>query len=109
MTQAEVQDTTDEVAAQDADDIDALARRQAAEDLHTILALSEGRRLLWNILTRGRIFETSFTGNSNWCVFNEGRRNFGLELLAWIQEADSKAWVMMQDEARKLADRRGDT
>ena len=47
----------------------------------SMLRHPDGRRVLWDILEKCRVFHTTMTGNS-WTYFNEGSRSIGLYLMA---------------------------
>lgn len=53
------------------------SREQELEDIKTILADPSGVRLFRRMFDTGKIFETTFTGNSN-TFFLEGHRNLAL-------------------------------
>lgn len=55
-------------------------------DLRAVLNTPQGIRVFSRILERGRIFSTSFTGNSH-TFFNEGMRNMALLIFADVCEA----------------------
>ena len=76
-----------------------LARRTALSDIHTILSQRVGRRFIWRLLTAGRIFAPTFTGN-NTSFFNEGKREVMLEFLADTQEFP-ELYLLMVKESRE--------
>ena len=63
-----------------------LERQQELSDLKEILNTKPGIRFFQRFFDRGRIFDSSFTGNSH-TFFNEGHRNFALLFLGDITEA----------------------
>lgn len=74
-------------------------RDREINDLRTVLAIPEGRRLLWRVLSEARMFQLSFTpGLSDVTAFNEGSRNVGNWLFGEINEAKSEAFLQMQRE-----------
>jgi hypothetical protein len=73
-----------------------LARREV-NDYKAILAMPEGRRVLWGLLSTSGIFRSSFTGNST-TFFNEGARDQGLVLLKKIIAAKPSAYNQMMLE-----------
>ena len=46
-----------------------------------------GQEVLWRILELCNIYTDSFTGNSS-TFYNEGRRSVGLQILAFLEDAD---------------------
>ena len=76
-----------------------LARRTELADVHTILSQRIGRRFFWRMLTAGKIFSPTFTGN-NTSFFNEGRREVMLEFLADSQEFP-ELYLQMVKESRE--------
>lgn len=58
-------------------------RLQYQDDLKKILSTPEGVRVFRDFFVRGQMFTTTFTGNSR-SYFNEGRRNFALEIFAEV-------------------------
>lgn len=69
-------------------------QERGENDLRAILKLPEGRRLVWSMLEEGRVFQSSFTGNSE-TFFNEGKRAVGLVLLGRILAVKPEAFQQM--------------
>jgi hypothetical protein len=67
--------------------------------LKAVLSTPEGRRVLGELLDRAGLYRTSWDPSAR-IHFNEGRRNFGLELLAQIQEASEELYLDMEREMR---------
>jgi len=61
-------------------------RRQELEDIKTLLNTGAGRRFFTRFFEDGRIFTTTFTGNSQ-TFFLEGHRNLALKYFNDICEA----------------------
>lgn len=77
-----------EVYAEKRKNVD-LARKQYLSDLGTVLKTPEGRRVLQSFLTKGKIFQLSFSAaNERQTAFNEGRRSLALELVNDIAVVD---------------------
>ena len=68
--------------------------------LKASLATGDGRYVLGELLERARIFETVYDHSGSTMYFNEGRRNFGLELLALLVEADEAGYELLERERR---------
>jgi hypothetical protein len=67
--------------------------------LKAVMATVAGRHLLAELLERSGLWRTSWDPSAR-IHFNEGRRNFGLELLADVQESDEEAYLLMERERR---------
>ena len=78
-------------------------REKELQDLRKVLGSSEGRRVLWRILVKGAIFNSSFAPNANETYFNEGRRSVGLWLTQEISDADLEKFFQMHREAHSNA------
>ncbi len=73
-------------------------RKQELADLRAVLELSEGRRVLWGMLEHCGLYRTPFHPNNNEMSKNCGLQSVALHLLAQINEADEKMWLLMQQE-----------
>lgn len=73
---------------------------QEAEDFKWIMSNKRGRRFVWRLLEQAGVYRTSFTGNSE-TFFNEGRRSYGLRVLAMIHEHTPEAYAQMLSEKRE--------
>lgn len=71
-----------EKVAQDAK----LERERELADICTILSTPSGMRFMKRLLREGRVFTTTFTGNSTG-MFLEGQRNLALKFFSDIAEA----------------------
>ena len=70
------------------------------DDMIAVLKTPAGKRTLWRLLSEGKIFDTTFTGNSNG-YFLEGKRAYALSLLSKITSADATAFIQMQQDQIK--------
>lgn len=77
--------------------------RQRAERfsraMKVVLSSAEGRLVIGELLERSGLWRTSWDPSAK-IHFNEGRRNFGLELLAEVQTTDEEAYLLMERERR---------
>lgn len=73
-------------------------RKEELNDIRQIMAILPGRRFIGRILAEARIHQTSFAGQSNQTVFNEGQRNLGLFVLREITEACPELLIKMMQE-----------
>ncbi len=79
--------------------------RLERNDLATAMSTKIGRRVLWRMLTKCRVFESIYETNAR-IHFNAGQQDIGHWLMAEMMDADQQAWLAMQAEAnaRKLKD-----
>jgi hypothetical protein len=83
---------------------DRLEERQRIADLKAVMATPAGRRVFMRILGDCGVYASSVIVpdlgpiDSNRTHFHEGRRNFGLELLAELEEADPGLWIQMHTD-----------
>jgi hypothetical protein len=71
---------------------------QETEDIRFVMSSAEGRRFMCKLLCRARIYQCSFTGQSNQTIFNEGGRNQGLMLQADIMTHAPGSYQLMMKE-----------
>lgn len=99
---------TDQPYVRNAADKRQVAAAKRAEDkrdeqyrasLVAVLRTFEGRRVIGELLDRAGLYRTSWDPSAK-IHFNEGRRNFGLELLATVQDASEELYLEMEREMR---------
>jgi hypothetical protein len=73
-------------------------RDRHLNDIRVMVASVEGRRFYWKVMESCGIFQTSFTGEVNSTMFNEGRRSIGLLMLFDLMEAKPSAFEQMKRE-----------
>jgi hypothetical protein len=61
---------------------------QWLRDLTWLMDDARGRRVMWEILCRARVFHGSFSTNGSAVMFNEGRRDIGLWLMQELQSEE---------------------
>ena len=71
-----------------------IRREDQLSAMRDIIESKGGAEFLWRLLSRCRLYETSFTGNSQ-TFFNEGKREIGLWVLAEIMAADPNAYARL--------------
>ncbi len=76
-------------------------RAQALEDLQLLMADARFRRFFWRVLSRCRIFQTSYASDPLQMAFNEGQRQVGLVLMADVHRIGMEDYLRMMDEARQ--------
>jgi hypothetical protein len=76
--------------------------RKYAEDLRWIMSDPRGRRFMWDLLARTRLYQLSHVdGSFDKTAFNEGQRNVGLSYLADIERLTPERYEKMVEEQRK--------
>ncbi|WP_250533974.1 endopeptidase [Caballeronia sp. AZ10_KS36] len=72
------------------------------DDLRWLMSGKRGRRFMWRVLSDAGIYRQSFEGNTNWSIFNEGKRSIALRLVAQIHSIDNGAdlYAQMATEAK---------
>lgn len=82
-----------------------LADRQAKSDFLWLMDDPRGRRFIWQLMGRCRIFEPVFNTHGGLMNFNEGRRDVGLFLLGEINRlCPEKFAVAAAENAKPLED-----
>lgn len=94
-------DANDPAAVAEAKKQAQYARDAQLDDIRAVLALPEGRRLVWRLLEHCKVFESTFTSNGSQFAFNEGARNVGLFMLAEVTAADAQVFVTMLKESKQ--------
>lgn len=76
--------------------------------LRAVLAHPAGRHVFADLLERAGLYQSTFHPNVGQMCLNEGRRQFGLELLALLTDADATLYDLLEAErrARHAADDR---
>jgi hypothetical protein len=69
-------------------------------DLRAAMADPVASRVLWRVLAKCHVYETSFTGHGSRDAFNEGERNIGLFLIAEMTEADPAGFAKLMTEEK---------
>ena len=76
-------------------------RERELSDIRRILQLPEGRRFLWRVLEKGRVFQDAYAGESiHGTNYNLGRQSVSRDFLNDILEADSRGLIQMQEEQK---------
>lgn len=72
---------------------------QYLNDLRWLMGETQGRRIMWELQSKGKVFQTTFRPNSE-MQFLEGRRSLALEFLHDVLNADLfDEWTLMHREA----------
>jgi hypothetical protein len=72
------------------------------DDVRWLMSGKRGRRFMWRLLGDARLYQQSFDGNTNWSIFNEGKRSIALKLASQIHSIPEGAalYAQMATEAR---------
>lgn len=70
------------------------------DDVMKVMESPEGRRFVYKMIQRAGVFRSSFNGQSNTTIFNEGNRNQGLMLLADVTKYAPGSYDLMMKENR---------
>ncbi|HAR04271.1 MAG TPA: hypothetical protein DCR72_01625 [Pseudomonas sp.] len=93
---------SDERALKDAAREERLARETTAADFKWLMDDPRGRRFVWRLMGRCKVFEPVFNTHGGVMNFNEGRRDTGLFLLGEIDRlCPAQFAVMAAENARK--------
>jgi hypothetical protein len=76
-----------------------LAQHFEAEDIKWVMAHPTGRSFMWRLLDKAGLYRSTMTGNSQ-TFFNEGMRNFGIYLIALINEHCAEQYALMVAESK---------
>ncbi len=76
-------------------------------DIKLLLGKQWGRRIVYKLLERTGLYQTSFNSDSNVMSLHEGERNIGLWLLDKVAAADIDQYVLMLKENLKQGDNNG--
>ena len=68
-----------------------------------VLSAPEGRRVLWRLLEHCKVFESVFDPHGSRQSYLIGMQDVGHKIMADITARDSKAWMLMQQEAAQMA------
>jgi hypothetical protein len=94
-------------------DADALAADEASEalrqleigDFKWVVSNKRGRRYVYRLLELAGVFRASFTPDPYVTAFNEGRRSYGLQVLADLVEHAPESYALMLSEHNARSDR----
>ncbi|MCY1396710.1 hypothetical protein D9M71_116920 [compost metagenome] len=75
-----------------------LARQQEINDFRWLMSDPRGRRLMWRVMGKCRLFQPSFDPHGGITNFNEGQRNVGLFLLSEINDVCPQRYAEMAAE-----------
>lgn len=77
-----------------------LVRQQELDDLRLLMTDARFRRFMWQLLSRCRIYQLSYTGDAAQTHFHEGMRQIGLATLADVHKIAMEDYLRMVSEVR---------
>ncbi|EHC9995820.1 hypothetical protein MLN09_24310 [Escherichia coli] len=85
---------------------DQLARQQLLvqrdiDDIKFVMGSEQGRRVIWSLLEKGKVFAPCFTGDSHLTAFNEGQRNLALALFQRVMAHCPEQYLKMAAESQE--------
>ena len=73
-------------------------REKELGDIRKLLSTPEGRRFYWRVLSKCGVFHSSWTGDTNQTLVNEGKREIGIVFLDDLLEASPNVFAQLQRE-----------
>lgn len=71
-----------------------------AAGLKAVLGTVDGRRVIGELIDLAGVYRTVYDHSGSTMYYQEGRRNFGLELMAMCIDADERLYEQMEREIR---------
>lgn len=75
-----------------------LAQRDI-DDIQFVMGSEQGRRVIWSLLEKGKVFSPCFAGDPHVTAFNEGQRNLALALFQRVMAHCPEQYLKMAAEA----------
>ncbi|MCH9329187.1 hypothetical protein MMP96_07775 [Enterobacter hormaechei] len=69
------------------------------DDIKFVMDSEQGRRVIWSLLEKGKVFAPCFAGDSHLTAFNEGQRNLALVLFQRVMTHCPDQYLKMAAEA----------
>ena len=73
-------------------------RQEAINDIIAVMKEPAGRRFIWRLLEKARIFSSPYAGSTNDTMVRLGEHNLGLFVLTEIIDASPENYLLMQNE-----------
>ena len=77
---------------------EARERREEIKDIIAVMQTAQGRRWVWRLLCKARIFSSPYAGSTNDTMMNLGEHNFGLFVMTEVIDACPDSYLLMQKE-----------
>lgn len=75
-----------------------MAQREI-DDIRFVMSSEQGRRVVWSVLEKGRVFSAISPMDAMAMTFNEGQRNLALELFQRVMAHCPEQYLKMAKEA----------
>lgn len=69
------------------------------DDIKFVMDSEQGRRVIWSLLEKGKVFAPCFAGDPHLTAFNEGQRNLALALFQRVMAHCPDQYLKMAAEA----------
>ncbi|EHJ8929167.1 hypothetical protein KJB16_002604 [Salmonella enterica] len=92
-------DIDDECRKAELDAKQQLLAQRDIDDIKFVMNSEQGRRVIWSLLERGKVFSPCFSGDSHLTAFNEGQRNLALALFQRVMANCPDQYLKMAAEA----------
>lgn len=99
-----VGNAADEKQVKEATEKAELIREQELNDLRWVCSHPQGRRFLWRLLSKCKVFGTIWD-NSAKIHYNSGQQDIGHFIMAELAEADEEILFQMMKEAKESANK----
>jgi hypothetical protein len=78
-------------------------------DIRWLMTCEQGRRIVWRLLSKSGVFQSSFDPMAMQMAFNEGKRNYGLYMLELVHTSCPELYrPMMKEHVDGRPDKRCD-
>lgn len=74
-------------------------KQREDNDIKHVMSSEQGRRVVWELLSRGKVFASTFTADAQVTAFNEGQRNLALSLFSKVMAVCPDLYLTMASEA----------
>ncbi|AVF16203.1 Uncharacterised protein [Enterobacter hormaechei] len=92
-------DIDDEKLKAESDRIKRDMAQREIDDIRFVMDSEQGRRIIWSLLEKGKVFAPCFAGDSHLTAFNEGQRNLALVLFQRVMAHCPDQYLKMAAEA----------
>lgn len=94
-------DIDDECRKEELDAKQQLLAQRDIDDIKFVMGSEQGRRVIWSLLEKGKVFAPCFTGDSHLTAFNEGQRNLALALFQRVMAHCPEQYLKMAAESQE--------
>ena len=72
--------------------------QEQTNDIIAVMKIPQGRRFIWRLLEKARIFSSPYAGSTNDTMLRLGEHNFGLFVMTKVIDANPDLYLLMQKE-----------